>query len=206
MQRSRGRESFDQWCFVSQELRRWHFLFKWLSCVRWRGPIEAIFFFQNVHLSAVADNVERQIPANQTDIGPHRKVLQGWQGIGSYKKSKPKLNLWNKCISTFGPEGSHHTRKFSCSDNSFDPCPSGRSPAPTPCQPCSTFLCVPMSVWLGGIWLSTSVATPDECAFWKKIRLKGPTPVCVPDMNQLVLPGNLTSYDLVRTMHLRVHI
>ncbi len=33
-----------------------------------------------------------------------------------------------------------------------------------------------MSVWLGGILLSTSVATADECAFWKKkFRLKGPT-------------------------------
>ncbi len=43
-----------------------------------------------------------------------------------------------------------------------------RSPAPTPCQPCSTFVWGPMSVWLGGILLSTSVATPDERAFWKK--------------------------------------
>ncbi len=33
-----------------------------------------------------------------------------------------------------------------------------------------------MSVWFGGIWLSTSVETADECAFWKKeLRLKGPT-------------------------------
>ncbi len=32
-----------------------------------------------------------------------------------------------------------------------------------------------MSVWLDGIWLSTSVATPDEFAFWKKNRLKEST-------------------------------
>ncbi len=34
-----------------------------------------------------------------------------------------------------------------------------------------------MSVWLGGIWLSTSVATPHECAFWKKkpFASRGPT-------------------------------
>ncbi len=53
------------------------------------------------------------------------------------------------------------------------PCPSGRSPAPTSCQPCSTFLCGPISVWLGGIWLSTSVAAADECAFWKKRKPQG---------------------------------
>ncbi len=39
-----------------------------------------------------------------------------------------------------------------------------------------TFLCGPMSIWLGGILLSTSVATADECALWKKNSPQGAHP------------------------------
>ncbi len=74
----------------------------------------------------------------------------------------------------FWPEGSHVIIKFSYGDNSSDLCPPGRSPAPTPCQPWSTFLWGPKSVWLGEIWLSTSVATADDLAIWKKIASRGP--------------------------------
>ncbi len=145
-------------------------------------PWGEILFFQNAHSSEVATDVDSKIPHNQTDIGPHKKSHQDWQGVGAGDLPEghgsmllsPYENFIMKCDASghkstsvlfqkfnfsilflkmlchfklgkrvymlFLSEGSYLIIKFSCGDNSTDPCPSGGSPAPTSCQPWSTFL------------------------------------------------------------------
>ncbi len=45
------------------------------------GPLRRIFYFQIAHSSGVATDAESQIPPNQTDIDPHKKSRQSWQGV-----------------------------------------------------------------------------------------------------------------------------
>ncbi len=47
------------------------------------GLLNRKLFFQNAHSSAVATDVECKMPLNETDIGPPKKLLQGWQGVGA---------------------------------------------------------------------------------------------------------------------------
>ncbi len=113
---------------------------------------------------------QQMVALLRTGVGISRRSWRLW--VVARVLSSPGEGSWRRVMWTWtrrrGLGRLTGLLKFSYGDDSIDPCPSGRSPAPTPCQPWRDFLCGPMSVWLGGILLSTSVAAPDGCAFWKK--------------------------------------
>ncbi len=182
-----------RWLFVSAKM-----IIRWLKCTKTSGNVYTCWTIHDSWLGSPKTLLfwatRSWFPsrlASETPTAAAPEISTWWRDIFGINvelllliQYEPKLETQilelcsnSPCVYTrVGPlRRNFFFQNAHSSGLCIDPCPSGRSPAPTPCQPWRNFLCGPMSVWLGGILLSTSVASPDECAFWKKkIASRGP--------------------------------
>ncbi len=91
------------------------------------GPLWWILF-QNAHSSAVATDVESQIPPNQTDIGSHKRCYKADKVLDLIKKYAKVKFLKKIAFVLFGPEESHLVFKVLTHFLSLDVEPSGPIP------------------------------------------------------------------------------